>query len=315
MSTTADTRVPKVLLTGAAGFIGCAVGNLLAARRTPVLATDVVTGRNTAQPVTLCDLTDIHRLYALTEDQEIDGIIHCGAVSGPMLARDNPRALIDTNVTGTANILEFARVRKVRRIVMASSAAVFGRTPAGPVKESAVARPSTVYAASKLAAESLATAYALQFGLDTVCLRLSWVYGPHRRTSCVIRTMLDDLQRGRPTQLTFGRDFPRQFVYIDDAASALVAAFDRPGLAQRVYTITGGEYVTLGELGGIVQRLFPKADIELGSGPAPEDDLQEVFDISAAERDIGYRPSVRLQEGVRRYADWLVGERREQLPA
>jgi nucleoside-diphosphate-sugar epimerase len=127
--------------------------------------------------------------------------------------------------------------------------------------------------------------------------------------------MLEDLQCGRPTHLTFGRDFPRQFVYIDDAASALVAAFDRSGLSQQVYTITGGEYVTLGELGDIVLRLFPKAEIQLGPGPAPEDDLQEAFDISAAERDIGYRPSIQLQEGVRRYADWLVGEHSEQVPA
>lgn len=304
MNGTQQTQGPAVLVTGAAGFIGRAVCGRLAARGTPLLATDCVSDES-AGAVTLCDLTDIHRLYAITEGREIAGIIHCGAVSGPMLARDNPRALVETNVTGTANVLELARVRGVSRFVLASSAAAFGQTPPGPVPETVLSRPTTVYGGCKLAAESLVGAYAVQCGLDAVSLRLSWVYGPARRTSCVIRTMLEDMLRNRPTHFPFGQDFPRQFVYIDDAAAALVAAFDRPQLPQPIYTITGGEYVTLGELSHIVTKLFPHAQIDLDAGAAPEDDVQQVFDISAAARDLGYRPEVGLREGVRRYAAWL----------
>jgi nucleoside-diphosphate-sugar epimerase len=315
MSVTTQMRGPAVLVTGAAGFIGRAVCARLAARGTPLLATDCVSD-DPARTVTVCDLADIHRLYAITEGRDIAGIIHCGAVSGPMLARDNPRALIETNVVGTANVLELARVRGVSRFVLASSAAVFGQTPSGPVPEAVLARPTTVYGGCKLAAESLVGAYAIQCGLDAVSLRLCWVYGPARRTSCVIRTMLEDMQRNRPTRFPYGQDFPRQFVYIEDAAAALVAAFDRPHLPQPVYTITGGEYLTLGELGHMVTELFPHADIQLDAGPAPEDDVQHVFDISAAARDLGYRPWVGLREGVRRYAAWLARQSaHESVPA
>src|SRR5690606_27532373 len=139
-----------------------------------------------------CDLRDTHRLHQLAFGQDLDSIVHCGAHSGPMVARDNPYDLVAVNVVGTANVLEVARLQRVRRFVNCSSVSVYGSTSAGPVREDPALHPSTVYGATKLAAEHLATAYAREHGLDAVSLRLSWVYGPRRTTSCLLRRMIED---------------------------------------------------------------------------------------------------------------------------
>jgi nucleoside-diphosphate-sugar epimerase len=180
---------------------------------------------------------------------------------------------------------------------------------AGPVAEDAPLAPTSLYGASKVASEQLVSSYARQYGVDGVSIRLSWVYGPGRTTDCVIRTMIEDALDGRPTRMAFGRDFHRQFIYIDDAIDALIAALDRPTLPRRVYTATGGTFVTLAEVGEIVRRVLPQADISMENGADPEDDIQQRFDISAAARDLGYRPLVSLEDGVRRYAEWLMAQK------
>lgn len=293
-----------ILVTGAAGLIGNMVRQRLEGRGDRVVAIDRAPGRGTAGPVTECDLGDVHRLHELARDG-LGGIIHCGAHSGPMVARDNPFSMVAVNIVGTANVLEVARIRGAARFIYCSSTSAYGPTPPGPVPEDVALRPSTVYGASKVAGEQLVSAYAAQYGLDGTSLRLSWVYGPRRSTDCAIRTMITDAQSGRPTRMPFGRDFPRQYVHVEDAAAALVAAFDASGLPRRVYNVTGGTYATLGEIAGMVRSILPQADIELGGGADPVDDVQHRFDISAAQRDLAYAPHHRLEAGIRAYAEWL----------
>ncbi|HCO43074.1 MAG TPA: NAD-dependent dehydratase, partial [Gammaproteobacteria bacterium] len=120
---------PVIMVTGAAGLIGRAVCRHLAARGTPILAVDRIAGRADPCAIEICDVTDIHRLHALAQRFEIGGIIHCGAFSGPMVERDNPHAIAQVNIGGTANVLELARIHKVRRFVFCSSASAYGATP------------------------------------------------------------------------------------------------------------------------------------------------------------------------------------------
>lgn len=298
-----------ILVTGAAGFVGNAVRKLLEQRGSSVVALDQIAETEPGVANIVCDLTDIHRLHALVGFQHIDGIVHCGALSGPMLARDNPHALVCVNVSGTANLLEIARIYRIQRFLYCSSAGAYGNTPSGPVSEDVVLQPTNVYGATKAAGEQLASSYASQFGIDSVSLRFSWIYGPRRMTDCVIRTMIVDALNGRPTRMPFGGGFHRQFVNIDDAANAVVAAFDRRRLPRRNYTVTGGSYETLDEVASIVRRVLPNADIDLATGPDPGDDIQHRFDISAASRDFGYVPHVSLESGIRAYSDWLKAHR------
>jgi len=203
-------------------------------------------------------------------------------------------------------MLELARIHGARRFIYCSSTSAYGDTPPGPVKEEVPMAPASLYGASKVCGEQLVSAYAKQYGVDGVSLRLSWVYGPHRTTDCMIRRMLTDAMRAQPTRVPFGADFHRQYIHVDDAAAALLAALDAPVLRRRVYNITGGIRLTLGEVADVVRRVMPGADIELERGPDPLDELQEQFDISAAATDLGFRPRHDIETGIRAYAQWLA---------
>lgn len=297
-----------ILVTGAAGLIGRTV--LARLRHDDRAAIGIDLRPKPGQPdVETADLTDIHRLHAIAARHDVTAVIHCGAVSGPMVMIDNPYGIIQANVVGTSNIIELARVRAMRRVVFCSSASAYGPTPApadgGLLAEDTPLRPSSVYGATKAACEQLIGGYRRQHGLDAVAIRLCWVYGPGRTTDCVIRTMIEDAQAGRPTRLPFGEDFHRQFIHVDDAVAALLAALDAPVCDGAAYNATDGAFGTLGEIAALASRLLDGADITLAPGPDPLDDAQHRFDISAIERDLGFAPRITLEEGIRTYATWL----------
>jgi UDP-glucuronate 4-epimerase len=294
------------LVTGASGFLGSAVCSLLASRGSPFVAIDRVRRENVEHEVEQCDIGDIHALHALASRRLISGIVHCGGLSGPMVGRDNPYAMVQVNIVGTANVLELARVHTIPRFVFCSSAGAYGNTIDPVVTEDSALHPTNLYGASKVAGEQLVCSYSRQYGVDGVSLRLCWVYGPHRSTDCVIRTMLESALRNEPVHIPFGRDFFRQFVHVLDAASALVAALEQPHLPRHAYNVTGGHYVTLEQVAEIIRAIFPNADIRLDLGPDPIDDIQQRFDISAAEEDLGFKPAVGLEEGINLYAQWLA---------
>lgn len=300
----------KVVVTGAAGLLGAAVARRLAERGDEVVALDRAATRIPGDiQVQACDLGDVHRLYQLA-GAGIDGVIHCGAHSGPMVARDHPHSMVQVNVLGTANMLELARVLGARRFVYCSSTSAYGTTPTGIVPEDTLLRPTSLYGASKAASEYLVTAYADQFGLDGVSLRICWVYGPRRTTDCFIRGLIQDALVREPSRLAFGEDFNRHYVHVDDAARALVLALDAEKPSRRTYNITGGRCTSLGDVARIVKQVLPQADIVLQTGPDPVDDLQHQFDTQAAERDLDYRPQISLEAGIRSYAEWLNQQRR-----
>ncbi|WP_371437547.1 NAD-dependent epimerase/dehydratase family protein [Polaromonas sp.] len=297
------------LVTGAAGLVGRALAEKLVAQGRPVIAMDrQAQARAQGIEIQACDLGDIHRLHALARDG-IDAVVHCGAYSGPMVARDSPYSMVQVNIVGTANMLELARVHGARRFVYCSSTSVYGTVSGdGPIEEGLLLRPGSLYGASKVASEYLVTAYAQQYGVSGVSVRLSWVYGPRRTTDCVIRTMIEDALAGRPTRMDFGLNFPRQFIHVDDAVRGLIAALDAGQLPQHAYNVTGDSWHTLGEIGRFVSDAHPGADIKLQLGNDPVDELQAKFSIDAARLDLGYSPTVSLREGIASYSKWLAGQ-------
>ena len=297
-----------IVVTGSAGLIGFGVASRLAREGRTVIGTDRIQPREDGGfPSTDAELTDVHKLHAICSG-DIAAIVHCGAVSGPMLGRDNPRAVIETNVAGTANLLEIARQRGVR-LVFCSSTSAYGNTAAGldPVPEDAPLAANDVYGATKASGDILTRAYVAQTGLDAVVLRFSWVYGPRRRTTCVVREMIQDAQAGRATALPYGSGFTRQYVYIDDVVGAVIAALGTGEFgSQRAFNITGGQRLEFGEIADAVRRALPEAQISLGEGADPEDQSHGRFDISAAARVLGWQPKVAFEDGVRDYARWLA---------
>ncbi|RYE79308.1 MAG: NAD(P)-dependent oxidoreductase [Hyphomicrobiales bacterium] len=299
-----------VLVTGASGLIGQRLLTRLVEEGRRAIGIDMA-AKPGHQPVEIVDLGDIHRLHTIAARENVTSVVHCGAVSGPMVMIDNPYGIVRANVVGTANVVELARVRRMRRLVFCSSTSAYGPTHEPPegsrgVPEEAPLRPSSVYGATKVAGEQLLSGYRAQHGLDAVAIRLSWVYGPGRTTDCVIRTMIEDAQAGRPTRLTFGRDFPRQFIHVDDAVDALLRAHDAPTCPQAVYTATGDSCLTIGEIADVVRTVLPQADIEVAPGADPLDDHQHRFDTSAIACDLGFEPRQTLEAGIRSYAQWLA---------
>jgi UDP-glucuronate 4-epimerase len=300
------------LVTGAAGLIGSTVLAKLRAQGRRALGVDLAP-KSQQSDVERADLTDIHRLHMIARNAGVTAIVHCGAVSGPMVMIENPYGIVQANVVGTANILELARIHGMRRVVFCSSVSAYGptakpATPDGALDESTPLRPSSVYGATKVACEALIHGYRVQHKVNAVSIRLSWVYGPGRTTDCVVRTMIQNTLNGQPTRLSFGREFPRQFIYVEDAAEALIAALDAPVCPASVYNATGGVSVTIGELAELVRATLGRGDIVVEQGPDPLGDLQHRFDTSAIARDLGFHAKVTLPEGISRYAAWL-GER------
>lgn len=295
-----------ILVTGASGFIGRAVGSALGRAGRRVVGVDLAPAPEPVFPVTLADLCDRAAVEWLVREREVASIVHCGGISGPMLARDKPELVCRANILGTVNVLECARRLGVSRVVFLSSCGIYGDTGPSPVGEQAPFAATDVYGASKASGDMLVRAYAEQHGIDALCLRIAWVYGPGRKTDCVIRTMLIDALASRPTRLAFGAGFHRQFVFIDDVVEAILAALDAETVPQRAYNITGGTRISFDELTEIVREAVPSADIELGSGPDPLDYDQELFDISAARRDLRWWPRYDLRHGIELYAAWLM---------
>ena len=297
-----------ILVTGGSGLIGQRLLHRLRAAGRPCLGIDIIR-KPQGEAVEIADLDDVHALHRLTRAHGVGSIIHCGGISGPMVMIDNPHAIIRTNVGGTANMLEVARLHGLRRLVFCSSTSAYGPTmppsAVGGIPEDVPLRPGSVYASTKAAAEALLVGYRTQHALDAVAIRLSWVYGPGRTTDCVIRTMVEGWIEGRPVRLPYGGDFPRQFIHVDDAVDALLAAHDAPACPRAVYTATGDSFLTIGEIAAVASACLPGAVLTVEDGPDPLDDVQHRFDISAIRRDLGFAPRRSLAEGIADYAAWL----------
>jgi nucleoside-diphosphate-sugar epimerase len=296
-----------ILVTGAAGLIGFTLAKRLAEASRAVIGSDVVPPDEEAGfRFVRADLSDVHRLHAIF-GEGIEAVAHCGAVSGPMLGRDNPRMVVESNLVGTANVLEAARLHRARRLVYCSSTSAYGDSMkgAGTLDESAPLSPTDIYGATKAGGDILTRAYAASAGIDAVVLRFSWVYGPRRRTDCVIREMLKGAQAGRTTRLPYGGGFHRQYVYIEDVVSALVKALDAPGVSGRAFNITAGVRSSFEEIVGRVKALYPNAEIVLAPGPDPQDQVHARFEIAAAAKHLGWTPAWPFENGLAAYAKWL----------
>ena len=226
-----------------------------------------------------------------------------------MLGRDNPRAVIETNVAGTANLLEIARQRGVR-LVFCSSTSAYGHTAVGlePVPEDAPLAADDIYGATKASGDILTRAYVAQTGLDA--RRAALLVGLRAAPAHHLRGARDDQGRARraahhaplrPRLHTAVRLYRRRRERRDRRRWM-------PGRSgpQRAFNITGGVRLEFGEIADAVRDAVPGAQVTLGEGADPEDQSHGRFDISAAARVLRWRPQIAFADGVRTYARWLA---------
>lgn len=307
----------SVLITGGAGFIGSAIGRALSKMDHRIRILDDLSNSSEASvadfdaELTIGDIRDNGLVRELAEGQ--DWIFHHAALISVPGSIEDPIGCYEVNVTGTLSVLEAAKHAGVRRVVLASSAAVYGEST-DPVSEEVAKKPQSPYASSKLAMEQAALLYNEVYGLSTVCLRYFNVYGPRQRPdstyAAVIPAFVTALSDGRPTTIYGDGEQKRDFVHVDDVVRANLLAAESDEAIGKVLNISGGGAVTINELAGILQDLIPNALATVYESPRSGDIYFSEAVIKQAWEALGYRPEVALVEGLRSTVEWF---RQEEL--
>ncbi|MDQ7250337.1 NAD-dependent epimerase/dehydratase family protein [Dongia sedimenti] len=300
-------QLGRVLVTGANGFLGAALLAELGKRKVDCIATDVAGSAPLPSGMQVLDVRDGPGVRAIMERTRFDTVFHCGAVSGPMVMADRPLDIWNINATGTANLLEAARLTETGRVVVCSTVEVYGEAVTGVATETTRPQPDGVYGASKLAAEQAALAYHGEHGLDTVALRFSWIYGPGRKTPTTLAALLADSLRGTPTRVEGHPADMTHYLFIEDAVEGLLRAATVAALrGERVFNITAGAGTPLSEILDQVRAVAPGVRIDFhtlsaaGSGPSG-------FSQDRAEAVLGYRAVTAFETGLVRTLATLRG--------
>jgi len=314
----------RVLVTGAAGFIGSHLAERLAARGDDVVGFDNFDGfypravkeRNLAGLASsprfalvegdLRAPADLSRAFAAARP---DAVVHLAALAGVRPSLADPARYADVNVLGTVRVTEAARAHGVRRVVFASSSSVYGADSEPPFKETdPCVRPLSPYASTKRAGElGLYTAHHL-YGLDVTCLRFFTVYGPRQRPDLAIHKFARDILARRPIELYGDGSSSRDYTWIDDIIDGVVAAIDEQGRgapAYRVYNLGGSRATTLLGLVELLATALGETPVIAWKPEQPGDMRRTLADLTIVGRALGYAPRVPIEEGIARFATWI----------
>jgi UDP-glucose 4-epimerase len=306
----------KVLVTGGAGFIGSHLVHGLLDRGDRVRVLDNL---STGLKANLAGLDvefiegDILDATVVQESiNGVDAVYHLAAFISVAGSMEDPLTCYAANLDGSLNVLMQASRAGVQRVVLASSAATYGESES-PVAENYPLNPKSPYAASKLAMEQAAKLFSQSFNLETVCLRFFNVYGP-RQSPCspyaaAIPKFIQAMLAGEPATIHGDGRQTRDFVYVKDIVEAMLLAAEGDSVDGRIFNIAGGNSVPIYDLVEILQRFFPGTPDPVFGPPRQGDLLFSEADISLAERALGYRPRIDLQEGLGITVEWFRANR------
>ena len=322
------------LVTGAAGFIGFHVAKRLMARGDAVIGIDSINDyydprlkqNRLAELRKLnagefafaqVDFSDHEALDAALDGLEFDRIVHLGAQAGVRYSIDNPRAYIQSNLVGHLNMLEIARHRGSSHFVYASSSSVYGSNKTLPFTvEERVDKPISLYAATKKSDELISETYSHLYRLPQTGLRFFTVYGPWGRPDMAMWIFTRKILAGEPIQVFNHGKMRRDFTYIDDIVSGIVACHDNPPpddgepkaggsvAPHRLYNIGNHRSEDLMRMIWLIEKACDrKAEIEFQ--PLQPGDVPETYaDISAIQSDLGFEPTTPIDEGVPAFVNW-----------
>ncbi|MBU3665299.1 MAG: SDR family NAD(P)-dependent oxidoreductase [Chthoniobacterales bacterium] len=302
----------KVLITGGAGFIGSHLARSLLAAGAKVGILDNFDDfyspqtkrqniKDLAAEVFVADIRDAAELQKVA-DRGWDSIVHLAALAGVRPSIANPRAYIDTNVTGTLNVLEAARGAGIGQVVFGSSSSVYGASGKGPFKESSPL-PATLspYAATKVAAEQLCSVYSHLHAIRCVVLRFFTVYGPGQRPDLAISKFTRAMLEGREIPFHGDGSSQRDYTHVSDIVAGISAALDYRKTPYEVFNLGSGRRITLAKLVGTLERITGKAAILERLSAQAADMVETWADITKASNTLGYRCKTRLSAGLRAF--------------
>jgi UDP-glucuronate 4-epimerase len=339
----------RVLVTGAAGFIGYHVAERLLARGDEVLGLDNVNpyydprlkearlarlARHPGFRFARMDLADRDGMARLFRDERPARVVNLAAQAGVRYSLENPQAYVDSNLTGFLNVLEGCRHSGVEHLVYASSSSVYGANTRMPFSvHQNVDHPVSLYAASKKANELMAHTYSHLFALPTTGLRFFTVYGPWGRPDMALFLFTRAILAGRPIDVFNHGKMRRDFTYVDDIVEGVVRTLDHvaqpdpawseddPGSSAgpyRVYNIGNHQSVELMHLIGVLERCLGRTAEKRMLPMQPGDVPATWADVDDLARDVGFAPSTPVEVGVERFVRWYLefyGEGGELAPA
>ena len=296
----------KYVVTGAAGFIGSHLTEALLSRGHEVRAVDCFTDYyDPALKEQNAAGLDVARLDLADEDLDlagVDGVFHLAGQPGMRSFGEVFEDYVTRNLLASRRVFETAAGAGVR-VVFASSSSVYGDAERYPTPETARPRPLSPYGITKIGCEQLAYAYGSSFGLDAVVLRYYTFYGPRQRPDMAFARIADALATGTSFEL-FGDGLQsRSFTYVADGVDATIAAMERAS-AGAVYNVGGGREATMREAVSILEKVSGRS-LELVEMPAAAGDMRRTApDVTAIERDLGWRATTSLEDGLRAQWEW-----------
>ncbi len=327
----------KILVTGAAGFIGFYVAKYLLDRGDQVIGIDNINDYYDPQlkidrlavldklegfNFLKLDISVNEGMQKLFDQNHFDAVVHLAAQAGVRYSLENPHVYMQSNIVGFLNILEGVRHHKIDHLVYASSSSVYGANTLQPFSEHHnIDHPVSLYAASKKANELMAHSYSHLYGMKTTGLRFFTVYGPWGRPDMAPFLFAKGITDGETINLFNQGDMSRDFTYIDDIAEGVVRVMDNPAKGNpewsgdspdpassyanyRIYNIGNNDPVKLmGFVNAIENAVGKKANINLM--PMQPGDVQSTFaDVSELESAIGFKSTTSLQDGINIFIDW-----------
>jgi UDP-glucuronate 4-epimerase len=329
----------KLLVTGAAGFIGFHTSRLLLERGDEVVGLDNLNAyydpalKDARLDIlksypqfrfARMDLADRDAMHKLFRAEKFNRVVHLGAQAGVRYSIENPQAYIHSNIDGFLQVIEGCRQFEVEHLVYASTSSVYGANTKMPFSESQCAdHPMTLYAATKRSNELMAHSYSSLYGLPTTGLRFFTVYGPWGRPDMALFLFTKNILAGLPIDVFNNGHHQRDFTYVDDIVKGVAATLDHvPGVdpswdssnpnpgsgcaPYRIYNIGNQQPVTVLRYIEVLENcLGRKAQRNLL--PLQLGDVPDTWaDVSALARDVGYRPSTALEQGVKRFVEWYL---------
>ncbi|MFV0643560.1 MAG: GDP-mannose 4,6-dehydratase [Sphingomonadaceae bacterium] len=325
------------LVTGAAGFIGAALSEALLARGEPVIGID---NCNDYYQISLkedrlrrlqdrhadsftfhrIDFSDPAALETVLAGESFSRIAHLGAQAGVRYSLENPHAYVASNLAGHVNLLEIARHRQVEHMVYASSSSVYGGNTKLPFSvDDRCDHPVSLYAATKKADELMSETYAHLFRIPLTGLRFFTVYGPWGRPDMALWKFTHNILAGESIPVFNHGDMYRDFTYIDDIITGVIACLDHPPAddgaekpggsvkPHAIYNIGNNQSEPLMKVIGLLEEACGrKADLDML--PMQPGDVHKTYaDIEAIRSDLGYQPVTRIEQGVPAFVDWYRG--------
>lgn len=310
----------KILITGGAGFIGSSLADELLKIGHKVVVVDnfndyydIKLKENNVQHnlnnpnyrLYRCDIEDMETLDSVFKENSCDVVVHLAAKAGVRPSLENPVGYIKSNILGTVNVLECMREHDIHKLVIASSSSVYGNCKESLFSEYLkVTEPISPYAATKSACEQICYTWHHLYNISVVALRFFTVYGPRQRPDLAINKFTRLIKQGSPIPMFGDGTTKRDYTFIDDIVSGIVASinYDRSGF--EIINLGGGEPITLKQMILTIEKVLGKKAIIQKLPMQPGDVNKTVCDWSKAHHLLNYCPRTSFEDGVRKFIEW-----------